>query len=292
MQTGIFTFYFPHAVDEAAERIAKLGFDCVQLNMAAPDWELTATTTAADCRRVREAFTKRGLSIAALAGYRNPIAFDQAKQKSNLDYLKLMLERAHDLGSPLVCTEAGSRHPTDDWAPAPENETPGAMALLIDRAGELAEVARRNGAVIVIEPAVGTVLDTPAKMETLSKAVSGSGLGFLADWANLLDASNFDQANEVLASMTGSWTKRIALAHLKDVCRLGSVPRERHHHVADAALYGNMEYPAPGRGDLELSRYVRHLKDLGYRGPMIIEHVAEEDVPAALEATRQAMSRV
>ena len=91
----------------------------------------------------------------------------------------------------------------------------------------------------------------------------------------MLDASNFDQANEVLASMTGSWTKRIALAHLKDVCRLGPIPRERHHHVADAALYGNMEYPAPGRGDLKLSLYLRHLKVLGYRGPMIIEHVAD-----------------
>ncbi len=290
MQIGIFTFYFPYAVDEAAERVHRLGFDCVQLNMAAPDWELTPRTASGECRRVREAFTKRGLSIAALAGYRNPIAFDRARQKSNLDFLKLMLERAHDLGSPLVCTEAGSRHPTDDWAPTPENQTPEAMALLIDRVGELAEVARRNGAIIVIEPAVGTVLDTPAKMESLSNAVSSPALGFLADWANLLDASNFDRANAVLAAMTGSWTKRIALAHLKDVCRLGPVPRERHHHMADAALYGNMEYPAPGRGDLELSLYVRHLKDLGYRGPVIIEHVAEEDVPAALEATRRAVA--
>lgn len=292
MQIGIFTFYFPYAVDEAAERILRLGFDCVQLNMAAPDWELMPQTRAAECGRVRRAFSSRGLGIAALAGYRNPIAFDKSKQKDNLDYLKLMLERAHDLGSPLVCTEAGSRHPTDDWAPTPENESPGAMALLIDRVGELAEHARRNGAVIVIEPAVGTVLDTPAKMDILSKAISSPALGFLADWANLLDASNFDRSKDVLASMTGSWTTRIALAHLKDVCRLGPVPRERHHHVADAALYGNMEYPAPGRGDLELSAYVRHLKDLGYRGPMIIEHVAEEDVPPALEATRQALANV
>lgn len=292
MQLGIFTFYFPYAVDAAAARIARLGFDCVQLNMAAPDWELTPGTTAAECRRVREAFTTRGLSIAALAGYRNPIAFDRARQKSNLDDLKLMLERAHDLGSPLVCTEAGSRHPTDDWAPTPENETPEAMTMLIDRVGELAAVARRNGAVVVIEPAVGTVLDTPAKLETLSNSVSSPALGFLADWANLLDASNFDRSKAVLASMTGSWTKRIALAHLKDVCRLGSIPRERHHHTADPTLYGNMEYPAPGRGDLDLSLYFRHLMDLGYRGPMIIEHVAEEDVPAALEATRRARDGV
>lgn len=290
MHIGIFTFYFPYAVDEAAERIRRLGFDSVQLNMAAPDWELSADTPTPECRRVREAFTKRGLGIAALAGYRNPIAFDTAKQNDNLDYLRLMLERAHELGSPLVCTEAGSRHPTDDWAPTPENEKPEAMALLIDRVGELAEHAKRHGAVIVIEPAVGTVLDTPAKLDVLSKAVSSPALGFLADWANLLDASNFDRSTEVLASMTGSWTKRIALAHLKDVCRLGAVPRERHHHMADAALYGNMEYPAPGRGDLDLAAYVRHLKALGYRGPMIIEHVAEEDVPAALEATRRAVA--
>jgi sugar phosphate isomerase/epimerase len=292
MQLGIFTFYFPHPVEVAAERIAQQGFECVQLNTAFPDWEMTPQTTSAACRRVGRAFESRGLPIAAIAGYRNPIAFDPVKQAANLAYLKLLLERAADLGSPYVATEAGSRHPHDDWAPYPENATPEAMSLLIDRTGELAEFARRHGAVIVIEPAVGTVLDSSEKMAVLNDAVSSPGLGFLADWANLLDGSNFHRSQEVLADMTGSWLKRVPLAHLKDVCPLQDPPRERHHHMADATLYGNIEYPGPGRGELDLSAYFKHLAAQGYDGPMILEHVAEADVPAALQAARLARAAI
>jgi sugar phosphate isomerase/epimerase len=282
MKLGVFTFYFPHPLEVAAERIARLGFECVQLNTVFPDWELTPRTTAAECRRVAKTFTARGLPVAAVAGYRNPIAADPDRQAANLAFLRNLLERAGDLGTPYVATEAGSRHPTDDWAPHPENAMPGAMALLIDRISELAEHARRHGAVIVIEPAVGTVLDTPAKVEQVSKAISSPGLGFLADWPNLIDGSNFDRSLEVLATMSGSWLKRVPLAHLKDVCPLQSPPRERHHHVGDPTLNGNMEYPGPGRGALDLGAYFRHLAAQGYDGPMIIEHTAEEDLPAAL----------
>lgn len=290
MRLGIFTFYFPYALHVAAERIRRLGFDCVQLNMAAPGWELSPATTGAECRRVRDIFAEEGLSIAALAGYRNPIAFDRDRQAANLAYLRLMLERATDLGSPLVCTEAGSRHPRDDWAPCAENATPEAFSLLIDRLGELAHHAERNGAMLVVEAAVGTVLDTPAKLQALSDAVASPGLGFVADWPNLIDGANFDRSKAVLAAMTGTWATRIRVAHLKDVCRLGPVPRERHHHMADASLYGNMEYPAPGRGDLDLGAYVRHLESIGYTGPLILEHVAEEDVPQALDVARRALA--
>jgi sugar phosphate isomerase/epimerase len=288
MKLGVFTFYFPYGVNVVAERIARLGFECVQLNPVFADWELTSRTTAADCRRIAESFSSRGLPVAAIAGYRNPIAPDRQKQAANLAYLRLLLERAADLGTPYVSTEAGSRHPSDDWAPHPDNATPEAMALLIDRVGELAEHARRHGSVIVVEPAVGTLLDTPAKVQTLSDALPSPGLGFLADWPNFIDGSNFDRASEVLAAMTGSWLKRVPLAHLKDVCPLQDPPRERHHHMADPKLYGNMEYPGPGRGTLDLAAYFRHLSAQGYDGPMIIEHTAEDDLPAALEVARRA----
>jgi sugar phosphate isomerase/epimerase len=288
MQLGVFTFYFPYSFEVAAERIARLGFECVQLNTAFPDWELTPRTTAAECRRVAKTFCARGLTVAAIAGYRNPIATDPDRQAANLACLRLLLERAGDLGTTLVSTEAGSRHPRDDWAPHPENATPETLALLVDRLGELAEHARRHGSVILVEPAVGTVLDTPSKVEQVSEAISSPGLGFVADWPNLIDGSNFDRSLEVLAAMTGSWLKRVRLAHLKDVCPLQSPPRERHHHVGDPTLYGNMEYPGPGLGALDLGAYFRHLAAHGYHGPMVIEHTAEADMPDALMAASKA----
>jgi sugar phosphate isomerase/epimerase len=123
MPTGIFTFYIPGTVDETARRIRAYGFDTVQLNLEFKDWRFQDDSSPAACQAVRETFHGNGLSIAAIAGYLNPIARDPARRRANLDRMKAMLERAGDLGSPYVATETGSLHPLDDWAPHPDNET-------------------------------------------------------------------------------------------------------------------------------------------------------------------------
>src|SRR6478735_8796102 len=127
MQTGIFTFYVPGTADETARRIRAYGFDTVQLNLEFKDWRFDDDSSPAACQAVRETFRGNGLSIAAIAGYLNPIARDPARRRANLDRMKAMLERALDLGSPYVATETGSLHPQDDWAPHPDNETPAAF---------------------------------------------------------------------------------------------------------------------------------------------------------------------
>src|SRR5215813_1500735 len=76
MPTGIFTFYIPGTVDETARRIRAYGFDTVQLNLAFTDWRFDEDDAPAACRAVRERFRAHGLSIAAIAGYLNPIAHD------------------------------------------------------------------------------------------------------------------------------------------------------------------------------------------------------------------------
>ena len=94
MPTGIFTFYVPGAVDETARRIRAYGFDTVQLNLEFADWRFEDDNSPAACRAVSETFRRNGLSIAAIAGYLNPLARDPSRRRANLERMKAMLERA------------------------------------------------------------------------------------------------------------------------------------------------------------------------------------------------------
>lgn len=288
MKFGIFTHYFHHPIETVADRIRLLGLECVQLNMSFKNWHMGEQSTSDDCRRVAKAFTSRNLSIAALSGYRNLVAPDAERRLENVKYIRMLLGRANDLGSPLVVTEAGSRHPHDDWAPCLENGSPAAMHLLIDTLGELIEHARKYGATLVLEPSVGTVIDTPGQIALVSEALPSRSLGFVADWPNLIDGSNIDYAPDILSAMTAPLAGRVLLAHFKDANRVSGMRREVHHHAGNADLYGGVEYPAPGQGSLDLAKYAQWLRTMEYDGAVIIEHVEEAAVPEALGCTRAA----
>jgi sugar phosphate isomerase/epimerase len=281
MQTGIFTFYVPGTVDETAKRIRAYGFDTVQLNLEFKDWRFDDDNSPAACQAVRETFRGNGLSIAAIAGYLNPIARDPARRRANLDRMKAMLERALDLGSPYVATETGSLHPQDDWAPHPDNETPAAFDQTCAAADELARHAAECGAVLLLEPSVGNVVDTPAKAQTLMREIGSPALGLVADPANYVDGGNLARADEVQRDMFARTAPYLKLAHAKDVRRIDGAPRERHHHMGDPTLYGDMEYPSAGLGDLNYGLYLSLLKQHCPDIPLIVEHLEEADVARA-----------
>jgi sugar phosphate isomerase/epimerase len=281
MQTGIFSFYIPGTVDETARRIRAYGFESVQLNLEFKDWRFDDDGSPAACRAVKETFRRHDLSVAALAGYLNPIARDPARRRANLDRMKMMLERARDLGSPYVATESGSLHPHDDWAPHPDNASESAFDQVCEIVEDLARHAAACGAVLLLEPAIGNVVDTPAKAQRLMQDVGSASLGLVADPANYVDDGNIARTDDVQRDMFARTAPYLKLAHAKDVRRVDGAPRERHHHMGNPALYGGMEYPSVGLGDLNYDLYLsllqRHCPDI----PLIVEHLEEADVPRA-----------
>jgi sugar phosphate isomerase/epimerase len=281
MKLGIFTHYVPGTVDETARRIKAYGFETVQLNLEFADWRFADDSSVSACRAVCETFLGHGLEIAAIAGYVNPVAPDAARRQANHERLEAILARANELGSPYVVTETGSYHPDDDWAPHPDNATPQAFLDLRDAAARLTDHARRHGAVLLLEPSVGNIIDTPAKAQALMEEIASPALGLVADPANYVDDANLARADAVLRDMFARTAAHLRLAHAKDVRRIGGAPRERHHHMGDPALWGGMEYPSAGLGDLDYGLYLSLLKAQGRALPLIVEHLDEADVPRA-----------
>jgi sugar phosphate isomerase/epimerase len=288
MQFGIFTQYFSYPVRESARRIRALGFDAVQLNLEFADWRFEpGLSSRAECRRVRDIFDGEGLAVAAIAGYVNLVAPDAERREGNLARLRAILAHARDLGSPLVATETGSRHPDDDWAPHPENDSPATLDALAETVAALARVAREEGAVLLLEPTVGNVIDTAAKARALLDRVGSPYVALVADPANLIDGGNIDRAAAVVEASLDLLAGPVRLAHAKDFRRVDGAPRERHHHATDPVLYGGVEYPAPGLGDLDCGRYLAWLAEACPDAPVIIEHTAEADAARALAYLRE-----
>ena len=282
MRIGIFTHYFPYRAAETARRIAAHGFATVQLNLEFDDWRFVpGATTAADCTALHDTFRRQGLAVSAIAAYVNPLAPDLARRAANLARLRAIVRHAPALGSSFVVTETGSFHPTDDWAPHPNNGAPAALDELVETIAPLVAFARDEGVALLVEPSVGTVVDTAAKARALLDAVDRAALGLVADPANLIDGSNLDRAAAVIDEFFALVGGAIRLGHAKDYRRVDGEARERHHHVTDPALYGGVEYPAPGLGALDYDRYLRHLALSAPAADLIIEHVHEADVARA-----------
>lgn len=278
-RVGIFTHYFRCGLAETVRRIRALGFDTVQLVPTFAD--LPESSGAGWCRRIRAAFADEGIAVAAISGYVNLIAPDEDRRRAARERLSRLLQQAAELGSPNVVTETGTRHPDDDWAPHPDNDSPATYAQLVDAVAEMARVARENGAVLLLEPSVGNVIDTPEKAARLLRDVASDAVGVVADPANYIDGSNLDRADAVMDALFAALGPSIRLAHAKDVRRFDGVARETHFHATDPALYGGAEYPASGLGDLDHDRYAALLRRHSPDVPIILEHIEESDVPRA-----------
>src|SRR5262249_6222204 len=153
----------------------------------------------------------------AIAGYLNPIAHDPERRRANLARMKAMLDRARDLGSPYVATESGSLHPRDDWAPHPDNASPAAFDQVCAGVDDLARHAAERGAMLLLEPSIGNVVDTPAKAQSLMRQVGSPAVGLVADPANYMDDANLARADEVQRDMFARTAPYLKLAHAKDV---------------------------------------------------------------------------
>jgi len=283
MQLGIFTHYFPYGLRETARRIRQAGFDTVQLVPTFPE----------TLGQVREVFDGEGLQVAAVSGYVNLVAPDADKRRQGCARLQGLLREAGRLAMPYVVTETGTRHPDDDWAPHPDNSRSETYDLLVESVAETAAFARDHGAALLLEPSVGNVIDTPAKAARLLRDVDSPAVGLVADPANYVDGGNLAACDGVLEDLFARHGQAIRLAHAKDARRFDGVAREVHFHATDPALYGGIEYPAAGLGDLDYDRYIallrRHCPDV----PIILEHLDESDAGRAkafLEAKLAARS--
>jgi sugar phosphate isomerase/epimerase len=289
IQVGIFSGYFPYALEETADKIRAQGFNTVQLDLSFKDMDFSTpeAITADKCRTVRETFRSRNLPVSCISGYTNIVHPDKAERKRRNDYLKAILRHARDCGSPYVISETGTVNPDSDWSSHPDNKSERAYEDCANTIRELAQEAYDHGSMFLLETYVNNIIGSVEETLRLFADVNHPGLGLLMDPTNYFESHNIDEMDSVLRQMFDALDGKIRIAHAKDVKRNSGTDKSEKFAAIDASEahqfrgVGEIELPAPGLGALNYDLYLQRLSVNHPNIALIIEHLDETDVPRA-----------
>ncbi|HIE51033.1 MAG TPA: sugar phosphate isomerase/epimerase [Armatimonadetes bacterium] len=245
LMSNVFRAYSP---EEAAQKIQEAGFTAVQLSLWFKDVQFYRYGSHVDlsgltsdlCRRVREAFTRRGLELVALGGYTDLVSADEEQRRANVHYLQELMRRMPELGVRVLVTESG------------RSLDPGAGERLHESFLALLPVAEEVGVIIGLEPSRTQVIKDSITARRLLDELGSERVKVMLDPANILVPDTL----ETMFNLLGSDTIQ---GHAKDVL---------------FGPEGKPSYPPAGQGQLDYPRYLRLLREYGVE-TLVIEYVNE-----------------
>jgi len=260
---GIFTYEFGRGEwDRLLETCRSFGLRAIQLGTPLLEECLEQPERIPE---IRSRLEDAGVTVAALAGYRNLVAPDPETRRANLDFLGRCLELAPAFGTSVVATETGTRNPDGDWIDSPDNWRPETWDTLDDALAKLLAVAERSGAILALEGHVKNVLRTHGHLLGLLERFPSQHLQVVLDPYNYLSHHLLAAQERLTSEFLARFEHRFVIAHLKDVDPGG-------------ADIGTIEF---GTGVFSQAPYLEFLATRRPDLPLILEHIPLDHVPAA-----------
>jgi sugar phosphate isomerase/epimerase len=262
--------YLKHPFDEAAARIAALGYDGLELLADVPHaWP--AGLLDGQKQAIRAAMERVGLQFSninafmmnAVNDYRQPYWYpsfiepDPHYRRVRVDHTRRALSLCAELGAPHITTEPGGPI-------APGQTRQEAIDLFVEVLKPLAQHAHDCGVLLLIEPEPGLLLETTDQYLEVAERVNAPSLGL-----------NFDVGHAFCVSEELP----------RSIARLA--PHTRHYHVEDIAATRVHHHLVPGTGAIDFEEVVAAIKQTGYDGWLTVELYPFQDDPDS--AARQAM---
>ena len=200
MQVGIMSGHFDRpTLEEALDAI--LGHDIrhLQFNMSSARLKgPLAVEIDAVGPRIREEIEKRDMIISALGGEANMVHPDEQKRGQAIERLKLLISTCGLIGTSVVATCTGSRHPESMWRKHPDNDTDEAWRVLRNTLEQVLPVAEAAAVDIAFEPEVNNVVNTAKKARRLIDEMGSRYLKVVMDASNLFGDGDLPRMSEIL----------------------------------------------------------------------------------------------
>lgn len=211
-----------------------------------------ATLDAAQADAIKQLLSDRGVEISSLAYY--PDMTDPKKSGETQAHFIKCIDAAALLGVPVVCSILG--WPVDNMSKIDtiKKVVPKVFAPLIAH-------AKDKGINIAIENYFETCLQGIDTFECLFENVQDENFGLNFDPSHLYH----QQCNHLLPIKM--FPKRIFHTHAKDVLVDTELRAKRGVYAK-----GWWRYVIPGFGNINWGEHISHLRQIGYKGVLSIEH--------------------
>jgi sugar phosphate isomerase/epimerase len=222
-------------------------------------------------RAIREAFAQHDVMIAEVGVWNNMLDPDPARREANLEANVRALALADEIGARCCVNIAGSFHPTLWDGPHPCNLSPEAYELTVQNVRHILDAVRPQRACYTLETMPWVIPDSADSYLRLIEAVGRPMFRVHLDPVNLINCPsryyhNADLLRECFAKL-GRW---IVSCHGKDI-----LMREE--------LTVHLEEVRPGLGALDYRTFLRELARLPGDVPLLLEHLPQNEYPAARE---------
>jgi sugar phosphate isomerase/epimerase len=266
--------YLKHPFDEAAHRIARLGYQGLELLADVPHaWP--SGLLEGQKRGILQAMQQTGLAFSNINAFMMNAVNDRRQpywhpsfiepephyRQVRIDHTRRALSLCAELGAPHITTEPGGPL-------APGQSRSQAIDLFVEVLKPLAEHAFRHGVLLLIEPEPGLLLETTDQYLEVAERLNSPSIGL-----------NFDVGHAFCVSEDLP----------RSIARLA--PHTRHYHVEDIAATRVHHHLVPGTGAIDFAEVVSAIQATGYDGWLTVELYPFQDDPdgaarSALEVLR------
>ncbi|MBV9390488.1 MAG: sugar phosphate isomerase/epimerase, partial [Verrucomicrobia bacterium] len=237
-----------------------------------PDIQSTDTERIA---AVKAAFKAQDVEIAEVGAWRNLVSPDPVERKANVLYACERLILAEQVGARCCVAYIGTVAPGSDYGPHPDNLTRDGFDRCVETARSVIDQVKPSRTKFALEMMQWLIPDSPECYLELIKAVDRPAFGAHLDPVNLILSPRqyFDSGSLIRRcfELLGPW---ICSAHAKDIILRGEL-----------ALH--FDEIRPGLGELDYAIYLTELERHSGDAPLMLEHLADEDYPAARDFVKE-----
>ena len=222
-------------------------------------------------RGIREAFARHDVMLAEIGVWNNMLDPNPARRAANVRANARALALADEVGVVCCVNIAGSFHPTRWDGPHPRNLSEEAFELTVQNVRQIIDAVRPKRTFYSLETMPWVIPDSPNSYRRLIEAIDRPMFRVHLDPVNLINCpSRYYNNAEFLRecfSRLGPW---IVSCHGKDI-----IMRDQ--------LTVHLDEVRPGLGALDYRVFLQELSRLPGDVPLILEHLPQEEYPAARE---------
>jgi len=221
----------------------------------------------AKIRAVRDAFEQEGVMIAEVGFWENLVDLDRGSRHANRQIMVEALALAEELGARCAIDIFGSYcHGNGNSSHSAKNFSTEAFDEAVEMARYFIDAVKPKTAFFVFELFPFNLVDSPAEIARLLKAVDRRQFGVHLDLVNLINSPRaYWSSGQIMRESVRLFGDRIVAAHAKDI------------KLKEPAISVILEEVIAGEGNLDIAAFLRELHRLPREVPLLMEHLATEE---------------